>query len=727
MLLPHHFAVHGALMIAGPGYLVGFLLTTWLFMLVRGGVVGHVSVYLLLALSVFATAREVRRSARHMASSASLASVLFAMVLAAMSWEFPELLAAAIGLFVVASAMSFWFRNGSLRNCTLVGGFFLFFFGLGLRGEFWYLESDDLANRMAEGVMSVSRGFVGSVGSYPFDRYHWVSPVASALQADLARADPLFVFTVFGPLTSLLMMAASFGVLVATFTKKSSLPRDLLVFGTAFFLLWRVQIDTEATVARLAMLAGLLALARMIQIGMRASQNKAVDAVRVITMAMVLAGMLYLFRPDLVVFLLLLVVSVVVSGLKVRPVAKLAVLILISVCSLVVGLIILGLVLPVVSNSGLSYATLLVDWRPEDLGPCLRPSLLAELRCVAFLEIDTWAPVGLAVVIGVTAVIRRSDKSEDFLDQVCLLFPALLSYPAFRFTLTSDFPSSVVGFWQIGIFSGVVLALLVILTAADGSSNMSRSVVVATTLAGLHLVTQQLIQTINDGMVAWLQWARQFIVTPIQRWTIASVVAVVGTFIIRPLWPYRRCRTLWVGALAALLAVAAWNISFTRRVTTDLTADLIANAVGPQDVEDVGDWLGKNTEPSAVLATNYQCRPNEFARCATLEPRLQEHPRATANWMLMVRSRREFIYLSQPFYNPFEFKRLHDISIKPGTTSNPDFSELESRGVSFYVAFRDVTKPEAWRKLQKTAAFETKNFIVVRLKPSLAPRDSDDL
>jgi hypothetical protein len=93
----------------------------------------------------------------------------------------------------------------------------------------------------------------------------------------------------------------------------------------------------------------------------------------------------------------------------------------------------------------------------------------------------------------------------------------------------------------------------------------------------------------------------------------------------------------------------------------------------------------------------------------------------------MVRSRREFIYLSQPFYNPFEFKRLHDISIKPGTTSNPDFSELESRGVSFYVAFRDVTKPEAWRKLQKTAAFETKNFIVVRLKPSLAPRDSDDL
>jgi len=716
MLLPHHFAVRGALMIAGPGYLVGFLLTTWMFMLMRGGVSGHVAVYLLLALSVFATARDVRRSSRQFASSTNLASVLFALVLAAMSWEFPELLVSATGLFVVASAMSFWSRNRSLRNCTLVGGFFLFFFGLGLRGEFWYLESDDLANRMAEGVMSVSRGFVASVGSYPFDRYHWVSPVASALQADLARADPLFVFTVFGPLTSLLMMAASFGVLVETFTKKSSLPRVLLVFGTAFFLLWRVQIDTEATVARLALLAALLCLARVIQLGLRDSQRVKADVLRTLATSTLLGLMLYLFRPDLVVFMLLLLVGVVVSQAKMRPIVRIVMLAACSAIAIVAGLLALRFLLPVVSDSGLSYATLLVDWRPEDLGPCMRPSFVQEVRCIVALEVDFWAPVGIAALVIVWGVFRSCDKSNDLMDALLLLLPALLSYPAFRFTLTSDFPSSVVGFWQIGLFSGFVMALLVLTIISSGHRETRRPLIyMATLLAGVHLATRGVLRAINEGVLPQLGWIRPFIFAPIDQWLIASGLALAVAYVFGKIAFKRVGSQFLAGTLAALLIVAVWNISLTRPTSTDVIPDLIANAVGPPDVDELGEWFLQNTPSSALLATNYQCRPNQFDRCKKMEPRLQEHPRATANWMLMTRSRREFLYLSQPFYNPFEFKQLHDMSIRPGTASKPDFSELKALGVSYYIAFRDCTKPESWGAMQQFAVLETENFLVVRL------------
>jgi hypothetical protein len=716
VLLPPNFAVRGALMIVGPGYLVGFLLTTWMFMLMRGGVIGHVAVYLLLALSVFATARDIRRSSRQFASSASLASVLFALVFAAMSWEFPELLVSAIGLFVVASAMSFWSRNRSLRNCTLVGGFFLFFFGLGLRGEFWYLESDDLANRMAEGVMSVSRGFVASVGSYPFDRYHWVSPVASALQADLARADPLFVFTVFGPLTSLLMMAASLGVLVETFTKKNSLPRVLLVFGTAFFLLWRVQIDTEATVARLAMLAALLCLARVIQLGLRDSHRVKAVVLRTLATSTLLGLMLYLFRPDLVVFMLLLLVGVVVSQVKMGPVLRIVVLAACSAIAIVAGLLALRFLLPVVSDSGLSYATLLVDWRPEDLGPCLRPSFVQEARCMVALEVDFWAPVGIAALFIVWKVFRSREKSNELIDVLQLLLPALLSYPAFRFTLTSDFPSSVVGFWQIGLFSGFVMALLVLTIISSGHREIRQLLIyTAVLLAGVHLAIRGALHAINEGIVPQLGWLRLFIVTPINQWLIASMFALGVAYVLGKLAFGRVWNQFLAGTLAALLIVAVWNISLTRPTSTDVIPDLIANAVGPPDVDELGEWFLQNTSSSALLATNYQCRPNQFDRCKKMEPRLQEHPRATANWMLMTRSRREFLYLSQPFYNPFEFKQLHDMSIWPGTALKPDFSELKALGVSYYIAFRDCTKPESWRAMQQLAVLETENFLVVQL------------
>lgn len=712
LVLRRNQIVNEFLLFVGPGYLVGYLTTTWSYMLLGGGFVAKAAVYLGLVATVAIVTNSHRQRLTSLSGQVTTVVVLLSLVLSAMTWEFPELIASAVALVCVALALASRRLEGKTQSLVVVAGLVGFVVGLSRRSTYWFLESDDLANRVAEGILTVVRGNVASVGAYPFDRYHWVSPVGTALQAELAGADLLFVFTIFSVFASLAMMMASFGLLLQILLREERFDVTFLLTGTALVLWWRVQVDTEASVGRLAILLTLMAIGGLFQQALRTSSQKLTDATTSVVFAVVLGAMLYLYRPDLVVLMLLLCVGVVVSLAKGSPAFKMLLLFVASLSALIAGLFAMNVILGRVSGSSLSYAQLLVDWRPPDLGWCTRGSALRDVMCVISTEIDLWAAVLVVVVI---IVLRFRDESR-LNDLLGLLFPAIPSYVAFRLTLTSDFPSSIDGFLQIGLLAGKVLSLLFVayLLSRSKFRRAWLTLMSAAIFAAVHINVRAITGAFLDDYVDGVFGRLQGIFTPsFLQWLVASTVLLPALIVARRLLD-RRVSLSHVVFLG-FVAVGVWNLQFSRPFATDVDDTLVANVIGPNDVFDVGRWLNENTSSSSLIATNYQCRPTEFVRCTSLDGVGEGHPRATANWMLMAESRREFFYLSQPFYNPPDMRMLHEVSIAPGTQNVPEFDSLVKRGVDYYVACRECSSPQAWQQLTMRAVFSSPNFVVIKL------------
>jgi len=702
------------LVVLGPGYLVGLLTTAWGYMFLQGGIIGKTSIYLVLLLSLASVMVRRERVATGSLQSVRLVVVMVGLTLSAMTWEFPELIVPA--LLVVSTTLAWqlvkndWRMRSILLTAASIG---MFICGMN-RSANWFLESDDLANRAAEGVLTVSRGFLASVGAYPFDEYHWVSPVATALQAELSSADLVFTFTVFSPVSSLIMLFASLGIIVRSLALPKRVDSTLLAVGLLFSLLWRVQINTEATVGRLAISITLLSLFVLVSVGAGREAGERKRVILLVVFAGVLAYMLLLYRPDLVVLMLLLSVGLLA---KMKRSSRLSVLFLVimSLLALVLGIVTMKFVLPLVSQSSVSYATLLIDWRPPDMGWCVRGSTLRDFLCVASLEVNLWA----ALVAASLLVIRRRHLDVHLFRFWQLTVPLALSFFAFKFTLTSDFYSSIEGFFHLGLVVTLVFVVVVLVAQLAQMSVRDRVRMVsgAAAVFTLHTSSRAGFASLISEYPTTVSDRLQGIMTPaLLEWSLASMIvalAVLGMYMagVRP----RMANVLGV-LLAACLANGMWILNKERPTTSDVNDALVANVVGPADVSEVGTWLRENTSDDDLLATNYQCRPGEFNRCYAPIEAEADVPWATANWMLMAESRREFLYLSQPFVDDPSYSQLHQLSTFPGTLAVPDFSNLERRGVDYFIAMKDATLPASWAAITKRATFSTTNFAVVRLK-----------
>jgi len=90
----------GIFVFVGPSYLVGFLLTTWTYMLIGGGDLARVVVYAILALTSYLTLK-LKVSDLSNAKQLQRGSILILnCTFLAMTWEFPELIVPAIGLWI---------------------------------------------------------------------------------------------------------------------------------------------------------------------------------------------------------------------------------------------------------------------------------------------------------------------------------------------------------------------------------------------------------------------------------------------------------------------------------------------------------------------------------------------------------------------------------------------------------------------------------------------------
>lgn len=703
---PHIF------MLMGPGYLVGFLLSTWMYMLVGGGWFGKTLVFGFFVVAVGTFVSSERRPLEPRGPTASLLVVVFSLVITAMTWEFPELLIAALTIFVVGLFVSIGRMSRHFKVPVVLVGVSCAIYAATLRSEFWFLESDDLANRMAEGTLSVGRGYIGTVGAYPFDRYHWVSPVATALQADLAGVDLLFSFTVASVVASLIMFVSAFGLLLQSVLGQKRLDLPLLLSGTALLLWWKVQIDTEATVGRLAILLSVLSIYRLVQSSHPNWQLTKTTMIAPVAYAVLVGAMLFLYRPDFVVFMLLLTVGLLLSLLVFSPGVRVLVTVFVSTSVIVLGVLLMHRILDYASNSNLSYARLFVDWRPPDLGWCTRGSVLRDALCVFSLEVDLWMSLFVAVLL-----VGRLKTTQQYFGKIFILvFPAMLSYFAFRLSLTSDFPSSIEGFLQMGLLTGRVFAvllatyLLLQLKFRIGVCVVASALVFAVVHVSARSYVAEFLDPRQEGMLGRLQGV--FTPNLLQWFIVSAVLSVVAVPCSLFLGEVTRDRLLLV-VLLGTIGVGLWNLHLTRPMTNDVDSSLIENVIGPRDVFEIGEWLRNNTPEDTVLATNYQCRPTEANRCRSLELVGDGHPRATANWMLMAESRREFLYLSQPFFNPSEFRKLHEVSITPGSHLVPGLTELAARGVDYYVAHRGSSTTAGWLNFIEKSVVRTANFAVI--------------
>lgn len=703
----------GVLFMFGPGYFVGFLTTTWLFMLLRGGSLSKISIYLLLIASLLVWARKSRGLQGDESETINIIPTLIGLTFLAMTWEFPELLISAVAftaLVVVTQVPRLGLRT---RIALAAPSFAVFLWGISRRGSRWYLESDDLANRMAEGIVTVSRGMVASVGAYPFDQYHWVSPVATALQADLSRADLVFTFTVFSAVSSLVMLFASMGIIIRSIRASLPVNMTLLAVGLLFTLLWRVQINTEATVGRLAISITILSLFIQVVVDIRRKSLTRRGVLVLLVFAGLVGYMLLLYRPDLVVLMLLLSVGVVGSLIH-APRFPVLSFVAMSAFAVTLGVVAMRFALPMVSQSSVSYATLLIDWRPLDMGWCARGSTLRDFLCVTSLDINLW----FALVVASLLVLRLRSVNPHLFNLWQLTVPLALSYFAFKFTLTSDFYSSIEGFFHLGLVVTLVFVLVTLAVQIVETSfrEALKVVIAAVSISTVHTASRSGFSSLISEYPTAISDRLQGIMTPtLLEWSLASLVVAILSIAIY-LAGYRfRLATALVVLLGACVANGVWIINKERPLHSDVNDALVANVLGPSDVFEVGRWLRDNTDKDDVIATNYQCRPGEFNRCSKTIAGETDVPWATANWMLMAESRREFLYLSQPFVDDPSYAQLHRISILPGTQTIPDFSELRSRGVDYFIAIREATLPDAWSIINDQAIFMTPNFAVMLL------------
>jgi hypothetical protein len=717
LFMPHNPHLRGAFAAAGPGYFVGFLLTTWVFFLARGGTPARLLLYLVFIAAIVAVLRRERLTARELNQSLVPAIALFSLVLVGLTREFPQLITSALGAFTLAIALVTNRFSWKLRGPLATIGTIVLVVGMRIRSAYWFLESDDLALRMGSGIVSVIRGSIETTGAYPLTRYHWVSPVGTALQADLGQSALLQVFTIASPVAWLVTLIASFGLILRSTCSEKVGGMAFLFSGAALVVLAKVLVDTEAVVGRLGILVALIGLVRVVQLGLLRDDATRTDSVRVAALFVVIGAMLLLYRPDLVVFMLLLLAglffSLVISGEALR-------LPLLTVSSLIVitfGLLLMRVILPLVSQSGLSYATLEVIWPPPTVAGCQRGSLLRDILCIASIKVDLWATLFWVIVVLLVSHSLREELRQ--LIQLCL--PGGLSYLPFYLTLTSDFPSAVEGFLEIGTRSVIVISLVTVVAILQPRNSQARAGIVglAILLAVLHLSLRDFLQQLFGRRQAGISGRLQGIFTPsLLFWLMASFILFVIWMGVMSTRARKTSRHLPAVIVIALVFIGVWSEVRERRLPTDVPKELVAISVGPKDVFEVGAWLAVNTPKNALIATNYQCNPGEFSRCSTLRSdRGATWPRATANWMLLAASRRDFLYLSQPWYNEPKFAVLHALSVRPGSQAIPDFRELERMNVSIYVAFRQSTKLAAWANIERRAAFTTENFAVIQLNP----------
>jgi hypothetical protein len=201
----------------------------------------------------------------------------------------------------------------------------------------------------------------------------------------------------------------------------------------------------------------------------------------------------------------------------------------------------------------------------------------------------------------------------------------------------------------------------------------------------------------NSLKVALLQW-----VSTDGRFAIALVLLVS---ILIGVWNINWQRTCMVAALFALPAFTLYGyVDLSRgELARERSVEELDTYLGSKEIQDVGVWLNNNSESKALIATNYIVSSNGGE---------------LSDYSLAVWSDRPFLVLGPGFVGQSPAKeRAVALALRFANTPTKDAClSLSEQGVQWFVIDLRLTKTRTW-KLCATTAYESENFLVLRLTP----------
>jgi len=709
---------HSLLLVLGPGALLGIGASVSLFLLLQGGPLGTSVV----ACTLIAGATVWGRQAASAASTASPVRTvdLLALVgcaLVANSREFPNLLVVGVATVTFAVTMS----SGVARDWKLLAAAtasLTLGYDIVTRPVFWWWSSDDTTTLSAIGTMIVERGRVADLAGWATGSHHWLLHAWLALWNQLSAGQVFETYLIAWPVVAASAAIASLWLCCELFQPRQlDLVRLVVVALVAAGLM---RLEWPAPQEQQPFLFSMVACCALWLGGRRTARvfRSSRMIVAVILLVAIVPVWLYVLKPSLLVAYGLLIVGTMIVFFDYVRGWRLVVAAGVSLLAIFVGIGFMGLGGTWVSRR--SFTSFAVDFFPDDLGWCQDASPAGSFACVMSLQVVLLFSATLAVVVAWLSRRIPERLLTDTAASSLLLMPLVLAYLPLRYLVSSGVGSGAPSFYRLPEMALMLVVLLGVTTILVSQAIRPRELVVLGVVSIVSALMSRSPSGIYDRVDEWL-----VSLSPLRYLSASDVIAIstacLGGYAVtrselfKP-WKWRVLTVVTiVVSLTPLTRMAVASVTESTQIERlSRPADF-----GPDDIEQLGKWLRANTEPDALLATNYLCPIDRQDECTRTMPQIEcpkNHPSLMAGWALIALSKRDVLYLSQGWDTKTIYYFEHRRSTHLGSeVSREAIDELRAEGVDYYVASLDHTDPRAWRELRSSAEFASQNFVVVSL------------
>jgi len=686
------------LLLCGPGLILGSTLSFVIFQVVGRGALGVLATA---GIGIGATLLLVRMRLTNLSLTSRwwLLGQLVGMAMLALATEFTELLPVAAALFVLGfvnsqgSRFSGWLK--SLINVSALAALCLL---APMRAEYWWLVTDDYQLLEVISNHLTTAGPFAAWGVDSFARYHWLSYGWSGLlNVASGSPAPLVTLTRVMPFLYSVSMASSIALLLVRLTRRGSLRWSIL---PAWFVVAAGRFDWSGTSTggAYATLAAFLVVSVMVL----QSRTRPLRALVVLLMLALVVALTKL--PSVFVVGLLVITGLtatITSPLK-RAWARLAVTIFGSVATisaLLAGVWIFGRLLDervriVTINPALGQLSFMGR-------PFVASSLILN---------QLWLWLGVLVLVTRAIRLSRANRTlEVWFAQICLaaVFAGLL----FELILTASTDNHTYFSGPMYFVSSLGLVFVAgnELSPSGVDDGGGRSTVFVTTalllggaLWGADRVAESLWRFVLSTLSSDVELKVELLkfLTGDRRFgaTLIAGLVIALTFWVLP------SRLVVVGLVFSVTVLSIGRIlpqtlaDFQKQVPeSEVTAFL-----GSEDERAVGNWLEKNTDASAFVATNHL---------------FGENGGTVADLALAVWSRREFLVLGPRLGYGTTPARDEVILLSRAFAERPDpdlCARLRARKVEWFVIDQTLVKQRDWSTCAVTK-FESGDFRVLSL------------
>lgn len=702
------------LVLLGPGPLLALGVVVGVYLLVQGGWQGRL---LVAAILVLGFVRWFGRStaAGHGGQLPILLVVLIGCATLANSKEFPNLL--PVGVSVVLAVLV-WSnsRRQSLRIAAIALVCVVVAHDMLTRPAYWWWSSDDTTTLAGIGTIIIERGRVADVAGWSTSEHHWLLHAWLALWNEYSFGRVLETYLIAWPLVAAVSMFASLWIVIELFTGSELRTRDFAV--VAVIVAGLVRLEWPAPQEQQPFLFAMVACSAM-YLARRGQSEPLRPLQQLLSVAFMFCGipaMLFVLKPSLLVAYGLLFVGTMLVKLKLTNGNGLVGAFALSVATVAAGISLMRIGGSWISDR--SFTSFSIDWFPEDLGWCRNSSVPGSLACVVSLQ----APLFVAGLFAVTVlwVYRRNLKLAI---SGVMMMPMFVAYLPLRYFVSSGVGSGAPSFYRLP-----EMALMLFIAMVIGLVVTKATVPISGLALAIGLTLVAVIVSVGPSRVYDAVDALLVKTSPLRFLSASDAIALLLLLVAAVVVVKYSSRLFGSAPLGYVVACLVFVsvLPVARMTYASATSDIDTVRLsrpadfGPVDIEQIGDWLQKHTSKDSLLATNFLCPPNRLEECTDSTTAIscaKEQPALMASWALAALSRRDFFYLSQSWhYRPLHYF-MHQLSTRLGSeVSVQSIRNLQDEGVSYFVASREHSNPQAWTLLRAKTVFATEHFAVISLE-----------